>query len=289
MGDWFPDCDCECDPTQAGCDDQQDIDPGGVTDPGQGGDPGVDPPGGDDDIDPDPPGGTEEDPGTQPPGGGSEGGGGGGGGSQPPPDSGQTTCEDEPALVGQSNSTSDAQVTLGTPETLKLGVGISATDGGVVNIAAPVIVGMNKFGVESTTNSHVEINGAVIRGSQYGMIATTNGTIIASRSTVCRTGAVHAEHAGVLMFGRSLSKNNRRNIAADGSFKYAVGTVFETTRFRSGDRKDKAYSLLTKSHIAGDLNSTIETTTGTTIKGDLGAANVVLDESSVIEGEPTVE
>lgn len=288
MPDWFPDCDCDCDPTQVGCDDQQDIDPGDVTDPGAGGDPGVDPPGGDADIDPDPPGGTEEDPGTQPPGGGSEGGGGGGGGSQPPPDTGQTSCDSEPGLTGVSNSTSDAQITLGDPQTIKIGSGISATNGGVVKIASPVIIGMNQYGAESRTSGMIEIDGAVIRGSQYGLIASNNGTIKAGLSTVCRTGAVHAEHAGVMLTGRSLFKNNRRNIAADASFWYVVKTTFETTRFRLTNLdRDKAYGLLSLSHVRGELNSTIEAPSSK-IRGDLGASNVVLDTSSVIESQPEV-
>lgn len=267
---------CDEQPDHPDCQSSTDIDPG--TDPGGGGGQPPDDSAG---------GGTEEDPGTDP-GGGSEPGDGDvpGGGSQQPPGSGGGGCESEPALTGQSDSTSDPTVTLGTPTRVRFGNGIKAVEGSVVEIKSPIIIGCNRRGVEARRGSTIVINGALIRGAEYGIISSVNSTVRCAYGVVCRTGAVHAEHAATIMFGGfSLSKNNRRNTSADGSFFYAHNSTFETTRFSGGD---KAYNLLVLNHLRGELNSSFETSSSTILKGNLGTSNIVLNNDSQIEGSPTV-
>lgn len=284
----------DCDDADAGDDvippvDGDDGDPG-TQPPGDGGgnpEPPVD--------DPDPP--TEEDPGggTNPPGGGGGGetpGGGGGGG---PVDEEGFDCGVEPPLAGEVISTEPTQVALGEPYTKRFGTGIKATDSSTITINAPVVVGMNKRGIESRRESIVKVNGGICRGGEYGIIASISSTAYASRFLNERNGGVHAEHSGTIIFGRdSLAKNVRQMTCADASFLYLIGTTSQTTKFTSDDTK--AYKLLSLRHMRLEGASHAETsssgTTATTFRGDFeaneGSANYTVDESSSFESEPII-
>ena len=269
--------------------------------PADTGDPGTQPPG-DGGGNPEPPDEgdgppTEEDPGggTQPPGGGGGGetpGGGGGGG---PVDEEGFDCGVEPPLAGEVISTEPTQVAIGEPYTKRFGTGIKATDSSTITIKAPVVVGMNKRGIESRRESIVKVNGGICRGGEYGIIASISSTAYAARFLNERNGGVHAEHSGTIIFGRdSLAKNVRQMTCADASFLYLIGTTSQTTKFTSDDTK--AYKLLSLRHMRLEGASHAETnstgTTATIFRGDFeaneGSANYTVDESSSFESEPTV-
>ncbi len=271
-----------------------DVDP--PVDDGSGdiGDPGTQPPGeGGGDVNPpgegeDPP--TEEDPDPEPPG---EGGGGDDGGG--PVDEEGLSCGVEPPLTGVVVSTEPTQVALGEPFTKRFGTGIKATDSSTITINAPVVVGMNKRGIESRRESIVKVNGGICRGGEYGIIASISSTAYAARFLNERNGGVHAEHSGTIIFGRdSLAKNVRQMTCADASFLYLIGTTSQTTKFTSDDTK--AYKLLSLRHMRLEGASHAETNstgpTATIFRGDFeaneGSANYTVDESSSFESEPIV-
>ncbi len=280
-------------PECAGVDDPIDVDPPAEDGTEDSGDPGTQP-GGEGGGDVNPPGegeedSTEENPDPEPPG---EGGGGGGGGG--PVDEEGLSCGVEPPLTGVEVSTEPTQVALGEPFTKRFGTGIKATDSSTITINAPVVVGMNKRGIESRRESIVKVNGGICRGGEYGILASISSTAYAARFLNERNGGVHAEHSGTIIFGRdSLAKNIRQMTCADASFLYLIGTTSQTTKFSSDDTK--AYKLLTLRHMRLEGASHAEThssgTTATTFRGDLrtiGNENYTVDESSSFESEPNI-